>query len=201
MYKSKPTAGTCILGFLSGKLMNVQVAYKETSMKFFFLVWRVLNKLCYASHYIQFERFCNVSLSLPVIFCLGDQTDDTTVTQLLYARLSLCPCPVHWVTARFGSGLHEKVTWNKNNLLEGKRKAGWKVKQRDYNIQKANILSFLACVQTPPSPQIFSEGRRGGGVCIQAVLFKARLYCLPSSKVLLYHVTVLCKGAIWAVST
>ena len=104
--------------------------------------------------------------------------------------------------SEIGSGLHEKVTWNKNNLLEGKRKAVWKVKQRDYNIQKANILSFLACLQTPPSPQIFSEGRRGGGgVCIQAVLFKARLYCLPSSKVLLYHVTVLCKGPIWAVST
>ena len=48
-------------------------------------------------------------------------------------------------------------------MREGKRKAGWKVKQRDYNIQKANTLSFLACVQTPPSPQIFSEGRRGGG--------------------------------------
>lgn len=94
------TAGTCILGFLSGKLMKVQVAYKETSMKFFFLVWRVLNKWCYASHYIQFERFFNVSLSVPMIFCLGDQTDDTSVTQLLYARLSLRPCPVHWVTAR-----------------------------------------------------------------------------------------------------
>ena len=170
-------------------------------MKFFFLVWRVLNKLCYASHYIQFERFCNVSLSLPVIFCLGDQTDDTTVTQLLYARLSLCPCPVHWVTARFGSGLHEKVTWNKNNLLEGKRKAGWKVKQRDYNIQKANILSFLACVQTPPSPQIFSEGRRGVGHLYTGYSFQGPLYCLPSSKVLLYHVTVFCKGPIWAVST
>ena len=72
----------------------------------------------------------------------------------------------------------------------------WKVKQRDYNIQKANILSFLACVQTPPPLRFFLRGGGGGGVCIQAVLFKARLYCLPSSKVLSYHVTVLCKGPI-----
>ena len=53
----------------------------------------------------------------------------------------------------------------------------------------------------PPPLRFFLRGGGGGGVCIQVVLFKARLYCLPSSKVLLYHVTVLCKGPIWAVST
>ena len=39
----------------------------------------------------------------------------------------------------------------------------WKVKQRDYNIQKANILSFLACVQTPPPLRFFLRGGGGGG--------------------------------------
>ena len=55
------------------------------------------------------------------------------------------------VLLRMGSFLQNTVTWDKNTLLDGKRKE----KQRDYMILKANILSFKFPQRCLPSSKMF----------------------------------------------
>ena len=55
------------------------------------------------------------------------------------------------VLLRMGSFLQNTVTWDKNTLLDGKRKE----KKGDYMILKANILSFKFPLRCLPSSKMF----------------------------------------------